>query len=200
MATLILLVLGLAGCGAVVTPSPGATANPSPTTTAQPSAVATGSSPGATSAVGIDGGLLKVLPPTVDGLAVAENAEAEAAALDDPELPIVGTAMASGLAVDPTSGDFVYAIVVRLRPGAMTADVFRDWRDTYDEGACSQASGVAGNAEAQIDGRTVYIATCAGGVRTYHVWLDPQGMLISASAVGDDRRLGELLMNDLQVP
>ncbi|MEO7664523.1 MAG: hypothetical protein ABIV26_05300, partial [Candidatus Limnocylindrales bacterium] len=63
-------------------------------------------------------------------------------------------------------------------------------------GACSQASGVAGHAEAQIDGRTVYIGTCGGGVRTYHAWLAPDGVMVSASAVGD-RRLGERLVENL---
>ncbi|MBI3746126.1 MAG: hypothetical protein HY264_06305 [Chloroflexi bacterium] len=155
--------------------------------------------PALTSAVALDPALLAVLPPSVAGFAIAESAEAEAAARADPQLAVVGSAMVAGIAVDAASGEFVYAVVVRLRPGAMSDGVFRGWRDSYDEGACSQANGVAGNAQTEIDGRTVYIGTCAGGVRTYHVWIEDKGLLVSASAVGD-RRFGELLMNALRVP
>ena len=180
--------LALAACGPPSSPTPiagsPATAQPSPT-------------PGATSIVVIDPALLAYLPVSVDGLLIAESPEAETEALADPGLASVGSAIAAGIAVDGTSGQFVFAVVVRLLPGAMSEAGFRHWRDTYDDGACSQSDGVAGTAEAQFDGRTVHIGTCNGGVRTYHVWLDAQGILISASAVGD-RRLGELLVEGLR--
>lgn len=189
----------LTGCGSpVATPSPSppsspappiGTASPGPTSGSSPTPVASG-------AVAIDSSLLSVLPATVDGLPFEETPDQEAAALADPLLGEVGTAIASGLAIDAPTGQFVYAVIVRLRPGVLTADSYRDWRDSYDEGACSQAGGVAGNAEAEIDGRTVYIGTCDGGVRTYHAWLEAQGLLVSASAVGD-RRLGEVLVGQL---
>lgn len=149
------------------------------------------------SGVSIDPNLLAILPESVDGLALAENVDAEAATLGDPLLEQVATAFAAGFAIEPVSGDFVYAVVVDLLPGAMDETVYRDWRDSYDEGACSQADGVLRNAETEIDGRTVHIATCAGGLRTYHVWLEGRGVLISASAVGE-RRLGELLVENLR--
>jgi hypothetical protein len=91
----------------------------------------------------------------------------------------------------------VYAVVVRLLPDAMDETAFRDWRDSFDEGACSLADGVAGHAETETGGRTVYIGTCTGGLRTYHVWLEDRGVLISASAVGE-RRLGEHLVENLR--
>lgn len=185
----------LAACGPSVTPSPtiavptataAATSTPGPTV-----------SPGATPAVALDPSLLGVLPASVNGFDIVESPEAETAALADPQLATVGTAMVAGIAVDATVGEFVYAVVVRLKPGAMTDAVFRDWRDSYDEGACSQANGVAGNAQAEIDGRTVYIGTCAGGVRTYHVWIPERQLVVSASSVGD-RRFGETLMENLR--
>ena len=195
LARIIGAVVLVAGCGSnSTTPGPTAIVEPTPIVTLGPSVT-----PVPTSGVVIDSRLLDILPATVGGLRMAENPDGEASALTDAELPAVGSSMAAGLAVDQSTGDFVYAIVVRLLPGAMDDGVFRDWRDSYDQGACSQAGGVAGNAEAQIDGRTVYIGTCSGGVRTYHVWLQPQESLISASAVGD-RRFGELLMNTLRVP
>ena len=191
--------LTLASCAPTVSPSPSA-AVPSPTVTVTPTAAPSPSgSPGPTSPVALDPALLAVLPESVDGIAIVESPDAETAALADPELASVGSALAAGIAVDATSGDFVFAVVVRLVPGVMDDGAFRDWRDSYDVGACSQASGVAGNAQAEIDGRTVYIGTCTGGARTYHVWLEAQGLIVSASAAGD-RRLGEKLMENLRVP
>ncbi len=189
------VVIALAACGAAPTAAPTSSETPiaSPTQnlpTATPDA--TSSSP-----VAIDPSLLAILPATVYGIELIESPEAEIAALAGPELAAVGSAMAAGIAVDSTTGQFVYAVVVRLEPGAMDDAVFRDWRDSYDEGACSQAAGVVGNAEAQIAGRTVYIGSCSGGVLTYHVWLLEPGILISASAVGE-RRLGERLMENLR--
>jgi hypothetical protein len=145
----------------------------------------------------VDAALLEVLPATVDGVAVVVSADGETEALSDPTLGEVAVAIAAGLAIDPASGEFVYAVVVRLRDGAMSDERFRDWRDSFDEGACSQAGGVVGHAEAEIAGRTVYIGSCVGGVLTYHVWLREPGLLVSASAVGD-RRLGERLVEGLR--
>lgn len=191
---IVILAVALAGCS----PSVDATPSPSPSpslgrTEASPPAISS-TSP---SSVTIDPTLLAFLPATVDGFAITESPEAEAAALAGSEIPAVGSGMAAGIAVDGATGQFVYAIVVRLIPAAMNDLVFRDWRDSYDEGACSQAGGVAGHAETEIGGRTVYIGTCNGGVRTYHVWFTEQGILISASAVGE-RRLGEQLMDNLR--
>ena len=154
-------------------------------------------SPDISAAVAIDPALLEILPAEVDGLPIAENAQGEQAALGDPLLAVVASAMAAGFAYDPATDEFVYAVVVRLLPGAMDGAVFRDWRDSYDEGACSQADGILAHAETEIGGRIVYIGTCTGGLRTYHVWLEDRGVLVSASAVGE-RRLGERLVGTLR--
>jgi hypothetical protein len=197
---------GIAGCGPAVSSSlppasfvPVASA-PTPTPVAASTAAATpapAATPDGSAAVAIDPGLLAILPATVDGLPVVESPEGEAAALADPILPGVGRAVAAGFAIDPAGGDFVYAVVVQLHPDGLTDEAFRDWRDSFDEGACSQAAGVAGHAETESGGRTVYIGTCAGGLRTYHVRLEDRDVLISASAAGE-RRLGELLVEDLR--
>ena len=44
---------------------------------------------------------------------------------------------------------------------------------------------MAGNAEAEIDGRTVYIGTCVGGVHTYHVHLEEPDVIVSLNDVGE---------------
>jgi hypothetical protein len=182
----------IVGCSATSTSTPTGPSAAAPTPSA--TLVAT---PVPTSAVVIDPALLAHLPASVDGLPMLESPEAEAEALTDSELASVGSAIAAGFALDGSTGEFAYALVVRLLAGPMNEALFPYWRDRYDEGVCAQAGGVADTAEAQLGGRTVYTATCTEGVRTYHAWLDAQGVFISASDVGD-RRLGEQLMKDLQ--
>jgi hypothetical protein len=91
----------------------------------------------------------------------------------------------------------VYALVVRLKPGAFGEELFRQWRDSYDDGACTQSGGVVGHAEAEIGGRQTYVTSCVQGMHTYHVWLQDQDLLISASSIGDGR-FGELLLKGLR--
>ena len=193
---LALLVAAAAGCSPNTTATPPSMTGSSSPPTASPSTGPSGT-PGPTSSVAIDPSLLAVLPESVDGLPVTESPEAEAASVADPQLEAVASALAAGIAVEASTGEFAFAVVVRLLPGAMNDDTFRDWRDSYDEGACSQADGVSGHAETEIGGRTVYIGTCAGGLRTYHVWLEAQDLLVSVSAVGE-RRLGEHLVGNLR--
>ncbi|HYN69734.1 MAG TPA: hypothetical protein VEX41_05960 [Candidatus Eisenbacteria bacterium] len=174
-------------------PAPGPTLEP-PGTVGPP---ATSSSLGPGEAVVIDTALLAVLPAAVDGVPVTESTDGEADAIANPQLPGIASALAAGLAVDSASSNFVYAVVVRLLPGGFDDIRFRDWRDSYDEGACSGAGGVMGHAQAEIAGRAVFIGTCEAGVRTYHAWITDKDLLVSASAAGD-RRLGERLMAGLR--
>jgi iron complex outermembrane receptor protein len=76
---------------------------------------------------------------------------------DDPGLVETVERMAQAVVVDPASDAFAYASVIVLKPGVFDDIYFRSWRDSFDEGACSQAGGVTGHAEATIDGRTVYV-------------------------------------------
>jgi hypothetical protein len=167
---------------------------PPPVTIGPPAA---SSSAGPGESVVVDTTLLGVLPAAVDGVPVTESTDGESDALANPQLPSIASALAAGLAVDSASGNFVYAVVVRLLPGGFDDTHFRDWRDSYDEGACSGAGGVVGHAQAEIASRTVFIGTCDAGVRTYHVWIEDKDLLVSASAAGD-RRFGERLMAELR--
>ena len=189
------LTLLLVGCTPNASPSLTPEPTPSPSQSPAGSPIAP---PSNAQGVVVDPSLLGVLPSSVDGLTLTESPEAEADALSDRELGDVAEAIAAAFAIDPATSDFLYAAVIRLKPHVMGDERFRDWRDSFDEGACSQAGGVAGHAEATIDGRTVYIGTCAGGVRTYHVWLAEQSLIVSASAVGEQRRLGEKLVENLR--
>jgi hypothetical protein len=147
----------------------------------------------------IDAALLDYLPETVGGALVTEALDEAALALADPALPRIATALDVGLALDETSRNLVTAHVVRLREGAFDDDTYRQWRDSYDDGACAAAGGIVGRAEATIDERTVHVTSCVAGLRTYHVWIEDEHLLISASSVGDGR-FGELLMSELRVP
>jgi hypothetical protein len=151
---------------------------------------------GSATAVTIDTTLLAVLPREVSSIPVIESPEGESAAMTDTVLPTIATAAVAAVVVDTATNDLVYALVVRLNP-VFTADTYRDWRDSYDVGACLGVSNVLGHAQTTIAGRTVYIGTCVNGLRTYHTWLEDKSILISASATGD-RMFGVLLMGTLR--
>jgi hypothetical protein len=94
-------------------------------------------------------------------------------------------------------GNLASGVVARLRPGVYSEALFRAWRDTYNNGACDAAGGLVGNAEAQLGGRTVFIATCAEGLLVYHVYVPESDVLVSLFSVGE-RRFGEQLMDGLR--
>lgn len=200
----------LAGCG-TTSSSTGATVSPS----SLPPASATATSPGgetpraapSTSAAApstagvakstaVDPTLLSVLPPTIGGAAVIETPDAERASAGDLSIAAAAERLATAYAASATRSDWVVVSVVALRPGAWSDAFFRDWRDTYDAGVCAAAGGVAGDAQATIGGRQVFIGTC-GSLHTYHVFLPDRSVVVSAAAVGE-RRFGELLMAGLR--
>jgi hypothetical protein len=192
----------LAGCQpntSALTPGPGTSGNPgsveAPTSFGPPPSP---TPPDVTSPVVLDPDLLAILPESIDGFAVTESPDEAALAISDPALPRIATALDAAVAVDTGGGNLVYALVVKLRPDAFTDDTYRQWRDSFDEGACTAAGGIVGRAEAPIDERTVYITSCVAGMRTYHLWLKEQDTLISASSIGEGR-FGEKLMDNLRV-
>lgn len=195
----------LTGCqgGATVTPGSGSSgsggASPSagvlPTLGSPPSPT----QPDDSSPVELDRTVLAFLPETVAGVAVSESVVEATQALADPSLQAMASAVDAGVAADAGAGNLVYAWVVRLRQGKFSDEVYRQWRDSYDQGACGGEPSIVGRAQATIDARTVYITSCAQGLHTYHLWLKDQGILISASAIGDGR-FGEQLMDNLRVP
>ncbi len=180
------------------TASPGATltASPIPSAPGSPSA---GSSPSPSSSSTVraveDPALIEILPAEVAGNPVTLESLAFAEALADPGFAANIEAAAFGIVV--AGNDLASAVVARPVDGVVTDAWFRDWRDSYNEGACAQSGGVAGNAEADIGGRTVHIGTCAGGLRTYHTWIEDRGLLVSAFSIGEGR-FGEQLMAGLR--
>jgi len=151
---------------------------------------------GSATPVTIDTTLLAVLPREISSIPVIESPEGESDARTDTVLPTIATAAVAAVVVDTSTNDLVYALVVRLKP-VFTANTYRDWRDSYDKGACLGVSNVLGHAQMTIAGRTVYIGTCVNGLRTYHTWLEDKQILVSASATGT-REFGVLLMGTLR--
>jgi hypothetical protein len=194
--------LGLVACGNAVP-----TAAPSARSAAPASA---GTSPGAASSapassppvfasgaatVVEDPSLLGVLPATVGGVPMTLEHQSFVDAVADPGF--ASNTASAAFAVAMSGSDLVSGVVARVVPGRYSEAFFRDWRDTYDAGACARSGGVAGNAQATLGGRTVYIGTCAGGLRTYHAWVPSQGAIVSLFSVGD-ARLGEQAMAALR--
>jgi hypothetical protein len=154
-----------------------------------------------TTAILVDRSLLDVLPASIKGLPLVGNSDGEAHDLTDPALAGEASALAAALVIDTNTGDFAYVSVVRLRIGVYSDAYFQSWRETFDEGACSQAGGVAqSSAEADLAGHHTFIGHCVGGILTYHVHLTPPGaadIIVSISAVGD-QRFGQLVVEGLR--
>lgn len=143
----------------------------------------------------VDQTLLELLPASVNGMALEPVTEPQGA--DDPALVDTVDRLAQAMLFDPVTGDFAYVSVIALRPGVFDEAYFRSWRDSFDEGVCSQSDGLAGHAQAVIGGRTVYIGRCEGGVTTYHVRLGTHDAIVSVSELLD-ARLGERIMAGLR--
>ena len=199
-ATVLAVVLAVAAIGCdPATPTPSATPTPAPAGTSSPVSNASPGPSGAVAAsplVAIDPALLDLLPKTIGSIPVMPSPESAAEPASDASLAASAQSLAGGLAVDQATGNLVVASVVKLKPGVFSDEFFRDWRDSFDQGVCGQAGGVTGNAQATMDGRTVYIGTCEGGVHTYHVHLEGPDVIVSLNSVGDSR-LGEQLMDSL---
>ena len=191
---LVVLLPLLAACAPAPSPSQPGTSGPSAAviTTQRPASV---TAPPST-LIAVDPSLLDLLPDAVAGHPLEGSPEAAAESAGDATLAANAESLAVAIAADQPTGSFVVASVVRLRPGVYSEEFFRDWRDSFDEGVCAQAGGVSGNAQSEIDGRTVYIGTCAGGVHTYHVYLEGSDAILSVNSVGEVR-LGEDLMENL---
>jgi hypothetical protein len=188
------LAVALGACSAT---EPSAAPGSTPTDFGTPPTDDSSPGPSDSATITIDPDLLRILPAKVDGLAVEESPEGDESAQTEPALAKLATSAVGAVAVDTGTTDLAYALVVKLRLGALTDSKFRDWRDSYDEGTCGGASAVVGHAETLIAGRTVFIGTCSGGLRTYHVWIREKDLLISVSSLGP-RKLGELLLAELR--
>ena len=200
------LAAAVAACGApsptVVPATPAPAPTPSPAVTPSPVATApspsAGSSPSPTGGLAYDETLLAILPGTIAGLPVVSTPEITAELSADPTLPAIADRVAAGVVADGTRDELAVAMVVHLRPDVFEDAFFRDYRDSFDAAACAQAGGLVGNAEAQIGGRTTFIATCEGGARTYHTFVATRDTIVSVISAGEELRLGEQLMEGLQ--
>lgn len=187
-----------AGCGATTPTTPTTPPLPSVGTAAPSTAAPPATIPPAT--VRVDALLLERLPTTVDGVGAQVDAVTAGEVAGDAALQAQVDAIAIAIYVAPevsgSTGDYAVATVVHLRPGLFSETFYRDWRDTFDAGVCEQAGGVSTRAETTIAERRVFIATCAGGIRTYHVHLADDDVLVSIQGIGE-RRLGERIVGGL---
>lgn len=144
-----------------------------------------------------DAALLDFAPAAAAGLTIAFDPETTAAELADPKLDANIAALATGIATPANAvaspNDLVIVNVVRLRDPAVADDWFRRWRDSYDAAACEPAGGVSGHATSKINGRDVFIGSCAGGANTYHLRIEGGAVLVSLTSIGATR-LGQRLV------
>ena len=203
-AVLLLLALAVAACGTTgpstpptiaATPVGPAVTLPPPETSAPSSPAVTAAPPSSGDGVVRDDSLLAILPSDIDGAPVTVEDESFAEAAADPAFATNVDRAAFAVVTTPT--DLASGVVAKLREGVFGDGFFADWRETYNEGACAQAGGVATNAETTLDGRTVYVTTCAGGMLVYHTYLEEQGVIVSLFSLGEGR-YGERLIRGLR--
>lgn len=178
------MALLLGGCGAqnaTLAPVPiSATLTPAPPT---PSATPEPTLPMSSGAsVTLDPTLMAILPASVGGAPVNQEPESFGEAVKDPSF--VASIDRAVFPIAVSGGDLASGVIAHVRPGVYSDRMFADWRSSYDDGACAQASGVAAHAEQTLAGRTTYVTTCGGGLRVYHTYLASQGVIVSLFSTG----------------
>ena len=146
----------------------------------------------------IDPSLLASLPATIDGIAIIEDPDTEQLDASNPANGPDLAALAVATAADNETDDLAVVSVVRIRPGVFSDAYYRDWRSTFDAGACSQAGGVSATGTAVIAGRDTFTATCStGGLVTYHVHLAGGDVIVSVWSLGQ-RQFGRLVVEGIR--
>jgi hypothetical protein len=189
LAGLAVSAVAVAGCGgASATPTPG------------PTSVAIGATPWPAGTVGqyglrIDPSLIKRLPIAVGGVALTEDAGAEAVAMDDKVLSAELDRYAAAMAGDILAPNFVRIEIVQFKPESQTPDVYSQWIDDYATSACANAGAVGDVSQDQINGWLVDVSTCTEGVIVYSLSLG-DGQYLSMFSNGP-KDLGKLLLSNL---
>ena len=187
----------VAPASAAASASPAAPASPASTSPGTSSPGPPSGPPSGTPEVDVvmDPGLLAILPEAIGTAKVEIEPDSFADAIGDASF--AASVDSAAFAVVVEGDDLASGVVAHLRPGAYSDGFYRDWRDSYDEGACGQAGGVAGRAEVTLGGRPVYITTCTGGLRVYHVYVPQREVVVSLFSLGE-RRFGEQLVAGLR--
>ena len=170
-----------------------ATPSPSPGVSAATSPGLPSSIPGVD--VVMDPALLEVLPATIETAKVELEPESFGEAVRDRSF--VANVDAAAFAIVMDGEDWATGVVAHLRPDVYSEALFRDWRDSYDEGACGQAGGVAARAQITLGDRPAYLSTCTGGLRVYHAYVPEREVIVSLFSLGE-RRFGEQLVAGLR--
>jgi len=202
--------LVIAGCDSNAAPSPSGPA-PTPASSVAPTpaislpapspigsaGASLGASPGASPLVPVDTSLLASLPAMIGGQQVNEVPEIEAELASDPNLAQNASSLAVALGINMATGDFAYVAVIQLKPLVFSNAFYSSWRQSYDQSACTQSSGLKSTGSTTIAGRQVFVGTCVGGALTYHVHLPAPDRLISITSVGS-AHFGQLVLEALR--
>ena len=143
----------------------------------------------------VDPSLLGRLPRSVNAYPLAEDADAELAALSDADLAKTYDNYAAASIGAIGAADWLHLVIGHLRPEMQTADVYTAWVSEYATGACSQADGISGTNQTTINDWVVDVSTCAGGPTVYTLKLD-SGTILSMFGLGS-KDLGRMVINAL---
>jgi hypothetical protein len=140
----------------------------------------------------IDPSLSSNLPSYVGGNPLVEDANTEAAALDDQGYASALDAFYAARVGQVTNPNWVLASVAQVKDGVSGPDFYAAWRDNWFTSACSQAGGVASKSQESINAWQVDVASCGGGVRAY-TFSPSDGILISIMDLGPRNLARELI-------
>jgi hypothetical protein len=196
----------LAACGSTTPSGPPATPTASQTSAATSQALAptppiavpsraSGQSPVAppsgTAATTRDPSLLAILPSSVAGVPVTEEAQSFGEALADQAF--VASVDRAVFLIAVSGNDLASGVVAHLRPGIYSDKMFSDWRSSYDQGACAQSGSVVAHAQVDNPTGTTYVTTCGGGLRVFHTYLAAKGVIVSLFSTGTADLGGQLM-------
>ncbi|HEX7492521.1 MAG TPA: hypothetical protein VF337_12540 [Candidatus Limnocylindrales bacterium] len=181
----VFLALCLVAAGAAVACSP--TDTPEPTYTAVPIAPTAWPS-GTTGQYGlhIDPSLLGKLPRSVAAQTLVEDADIEAAAMDNADLAKTFDNYAAASVGQITDTDWFSLVIGHARDQSQASDIYQAWAGQYATGSCSQANGVASSGQEQIGDWLVDKSICGGGPIVYTLSLG-NGLILSVLDNGPDQ-------------
>jgi hypothetical protein len=143
----------------------------------------------------IDPALLKRIPSTVDAYPIVEDPDSESIYLDDPDLAKSFDRYAAARVGQIGDDNWLALAIGHFKAGVTTADAYPAWADQQAADDCSQANGVAGTTQEQINFWLVDESTCAGGPIVYSLPLG-NGVVLAMLSFGP-RDLGRKLIDSL---
>jgi hypothetical protein len=144
----------------------------------------------------INPSLLSNIPLNVGGSPLIEDVIQELQALDDATYAAAFTSYYAARVNNVGDANWLLVTLEERKPEAVNQEFYDQWRDSWFNVSCSQAEGLGSTSTETINGWTVDVGECRGGVVVYVVAID-DGVLLSMMDLGP-RRLGRQLIQAIK--